>query len=343
MSRRAVVLIVSLLLAGLAAFSVWQYLNDVEGNVRADISEVVVFRATTFVETGDDGESARGSIAESTALSESVVFEGSTILCTGPANREGSDVDFAVCDDNPSDLDALLSGSVAAGPISAGQLITSDMFVAPAELNLSTLSADIPQGKVAIAISPGNTGAVGGFIRPGDRVNLLATFNLDVTSLNDLLANPDTRELILASADLSGLLGGGSATQVIQDEEGNPIVVEAPPDPLSQYANSLPDSVDFTQTILQDLVVIAYGPETRDNPGALDDADELTGEEDVVLEVTPTEAEIIEFVRQRATLSLSLLPSEGEYSEFAASGVTVDDIFGFVDRIREQLEALGGS
>ena len=114
-----------------------------------------------------------------------------------------------------------------------------------------------------------------------------------------------------------------------------------PPDPLSQYADSLPDEVDFTQTILQDLIVIAFGPETRTNPGALE-GEELTGEEVVVLEVTPTEAEMIEFARQRASLSLSLLPSEGEYSEFEAPGVTVDDIFTFVSRIREQLESLDG-
>ena len=228
MSRRAVVLVVSLLLAGLAAVSVWQYLRGVEDNVRADISEVVVFRATALIETGTEGLTARRNIVESTALAEVVTADGSTILCTGPANREGDDVNFAICDDNPSDLNALLDNSVAAGPISAGQLITTEMFVAPSELDLATLSADIPQGKVAIAISPGQTGSVGGFVRPGDRVNLLATFNLDITSLNELLANPVTRELILDNVDLSGLLGGSSQTQVIQDEEGNPIIVEPP-------------------------------------------------------------------------------------------------------------------
>ena len=61
-----------------------------------------------------------------------------------------------------------------------------------------------------------------------------------------------------------------------------------------------------------------------------------------MLEVTPTEAEIIEFARQRAVLSLSLLPAEGEYSEFDAPGATVEDVFRFVERVREQLGALGG-
>lgn len=342
MSRRAVVLVVSLLLAGLAAFSVWRYLTDVEENVRADISEVVVFRATALIETGADGASARSLIEESTALAENVAFPGSTVLCTGPANREGANVDFAVCDDNPSDLNALLNGAVAAGPISAGQLITSDMFVAPADLDLQTLSGTIPQGKVAIAVNPGDIGSVGGFIRPGDRVNVLATVNIDVGALNELLANPDTRDFVLNNIDLAGLFGATTQTQVIQDEEGNPIVVEVPTDPLGQYAATLPDSVEFTQTILQDIHVLGYGPATLANPSALD-GEEITGEEAVVLEVTPTEAEQIEFARQRATLSLSLLPADEDYTEFETRGVTGDDIFDFLDLLREQLEAIGGS
>ncbi len=218
------------------------------------------------------------------------------------------------------------------------------MFVAPTELDLDKLSVDIPQGKVAIAISPGNVGSIGGFLRPSDRVNVLATFTLDVGSLNDLLANPDTRELVLENTDLSGLLGSSlqTTTEVFQDPEtGEIIVIEPPADPLSQYANSLPDSVRFTQTILQDVVVIAFGTTTRTAPGSLETGP-LEGEPAVVLEVTPSQAEVIEFARQNATLALSLLPAGAPYSEFTSRGTTVDDVFSFVDRLREQLETLGG-
>lgn len=344
MSRRTVVLLVSLLLAAIAAFAVWSYLTSVEDNVRADLSEVVVFRASAPIEVATAGTDASSSIEQSTALSESIVFDGSTILCTGPANTEGDSVDFAICDDNPSDVNALLDGSVAAGPISAGQLITTDMFVQPAELDLDRLSQDIPVGKVAIAINPGEIGSVGGFIRPGDRVNLIASFELDVATLNALLANPATREFVLANTDLTGLLAGGTPTTVVvEGEDGTEtVVVEAAPDPLSDYANALPEVVDFTQTVLQDLEVLAVGQDTRQTTSSSGEEETVTLEQSVILEVTSVDAEIIEFVRQRAALALTLLPAGEPYTEFAANGVTVDDIFDFVERLTEQLEGLGG-
>ncbi len=344
MSRRAVVLLVSLVLAGLAAFSVWQYVTTVEGNVRADIAEVVVYRASAPIAPGTDGTAAAVSISESTALAENVVFVGSEILCTGPVDTEADDVDFAVCDDNPKDLQALLATGFAAGPISAGQLITTAMFVPASELDLDKLSADIPQGKVAIAVSPGLVGNVGGFIRPGDSVNVLATFSLNVAGLNSLLSDPETRDIVLQNADLSGLLGGTvSEPTVITDPVTGEVisVIEPPEDPLSRYADSLPDTVRFTQTVLQDIEVIAFDDATRTSAAGVDTAPAV-GEAIVVLEVTPAQAETLEFLRQNAQLSLSLLPADTPYSEFATRGVTVDDIFGFVDRLREELEALGG-
>lgn len=343
MNRRAIVLFVSLLLAGIAAFAVWQYLVTVEDNVRRDIAEVAVFRAIAPIPAGTEGSVAIGVIEPSTALAENIVFADSRILCSGPADRDAPDVDFAICDANPSDLQALLTGTLAAGPISVGQLITTDMFVTPAELDLDKLSADIPEGKVAIAISPGEVGAVGGFVRPGDRVNILATFTLSVGSLNELLANPATRDLVLANVDLSGLLGGAAQDPiVITDEEtGETTVIQPPEDPLSQYASALPDTVRFTQTVLQDIDVIAFDTSTRTAPLGIETG-AIEGDAVVVLEVTPAEAEVIEFVRQNAPLSLSLLPANAPYSEYATRGVTVDDIFGFVDRLREELEALGG-
>ena len=341
MTRRTVVLLIALVLAALAAFSVWRYLRNVESNVRADVSEVVVYRATAPIEVGTSGSAAAALIAASTDLAANVEFPGSTIICEGPANRDAPDVDFTICQGNPADLDVLLSGAFAAGPISQGQLITTEMFVAPSELDLDRLSAAIPEGKVAIAINPGNIGSVGGFIRPGDRVNLLATFAIDLSSLNAILANPDTRQFILDNADLSGLIGPSDPI-VIQNEDGTTEVIEPPADPLSQYAAALPDTVDFTQTILQELEVIGVGKDTVESPSITADEESPLEEVVIVLEVTPEEAEQIEFARQRAQLALTLLPAEGVYTEFAPRGATVDDIFDFIDRIREQLGALSG-
>ncbi len=87
--------------------------------------------------------------------------------------------------------------------------------------------------------------------------------------------------------------------------------------------------------------MIAFGTATRAAPGSLETGP-FEGEPAVVLEVTPSQAEVIEFARQNASLALSLLPAETPYSEFTSRGTTVDDVFTFVDRLREQLETLGG-
>ncbi len=344
MTRRTVVLLVALALAALASFSVWRYLRNVESDVRAGVSEVVVWRATSFIEEGASGSVAAAAIERSTDLATNVDFPGSTIVCAGPANRDAPDVDFTICQDNPDNLDVVLAGSFAAGPISAGQLITTEMFVAASEIDVEKLSVEIPPGKVAIAINPGNVGSVGGFIKPGDHVNVIATFNVDMSSLNALLANPDTREFLLANLDLGGLIGTTEPV-VVPTEEGGVQVVEPAPDPLGEYANALPDRIEFTQTILQDVNVIAFGKETAATPAApVEEAEDPGADEEivVVLEVTPEDAEKIEFARQRATLGLALLPAEGPYAEIEARGATVDDVFDLIDRIREQLEALNG-
>ncbi len=339
MSRRTVVLLVALLLAVVAALAVWRYLSTVEDNVRADLQEVRVYRASALIAPDTPGAEAGDSIFASTALLEEVEFTGSTILCTGPIDPSAPGVDPNVCADNPSDLNTLLANAFAAGPISAGQLITTDMFVAASELDLDRLSAEIPDGTVAIAVSPGPIGSVGGQVVPGDNVNLVATFNLDISSVKALLADPETREFLLDTANLPAFLTAVGQPDVPTDDE-EPAATDAPLDPLARFANALPEQVVFTQTIAQDLPVLAVGSRIVGAPPAEEDP-AAQFEEPVVLQVLPDQAEVIELARQRATLSLVLLPDT--YSEVEVRGATVDDVFDFVERLREQLETLNAS
>jgi hypothetical protein len=57
----------------------------------------------------------------------------------------------------------------------------------------------------------------------------------------------------------------------------------------------------------------------------------------VTFEVTPQEAEEIEYARQYTSLALSLLPKEGDYVPYDAQPIVVDDIFGLLDRIQAEL------
>jgi Flp pilus assembly protein CpaB len=328
MGKRSIVLFVALGLAAVSAFAVWQYLSGVDDRARGDIQEVEVYRATELIETGTEGELARIVISESKALREAVVFTDSHILCSGAVVRDES-TDIGVCDNNPSDLTTLLESKVAAGPISAGQLITSDMFVSPAELNSVSLSEAIPANKVAISIRPDDEALSGGFIRPGDRVNILASADVQLNQFLDVIKDPELRKLILGPGD-------PATTPTTTGVPGAPTVTV---DPLTALAETFPSSIQFTQTVLQDIEVLAVGPDNTLQPlgnGLTPQTGSI-----IVLNVTPEQAEKIEFARNYTTVALSLLPKDSPYTLFEARGVVVDDLFNLLDRIQEQVEQFG--
>lgn len=331
MGKRTLVLAVALILAAVSAFSVWQYLSNVEDDIRRDIVEVRVYRATQAIDTGTESAEAALVIEESIALREFVdPPDGppTEILCLGENARAGEDADPTICSENPDDLDELLTGTLAAGPISKGQLITTAMFVKPSELNSVSLSESIKQGRVAISIRPSEDSASGGFIRPGDRVNLLASVTIDLSNIafTALLTDPELRDLVLGSSDVPSDTGG--------NVDGEPTAGEQ----LTATANAFNSSVQFTQTVLQNLEVLAVGADTI--PGPIGLGLEPAGTQIVVLEVTPQQAELIEYAKQYTSVAMSLLPDPElfPYSEFEARGVFVDDLFDLIPRIQELLE-----
>jgi len=328
MGKRSIVLFVALGLAAVSAFAVWQYLAGVEDRAREDILEVEVYRATEFIEVGTDGEIARTLISQSRALQEAVVFDESRILCTGPVVRDSSS-DLTICDGLPGDLNTLLDSKVAAGPISAGQLITADMFVSPAELNTVSLSEAIPPNKVAISIRPDDEAVSGGFVRPGDRVNILASADVQLNQFLDVIKDPELRELILGPGDQPT----APVITLVPGDGPEPV------DPLTALAETFPTSIQFTQTVLQDIEVLAVGPDNT-LQGLGTGLTPQTGSI-IVLNVTPEQAEKIEFARNYTTVALSLLPKDSPYTLFEARGVVVDDLFNLLDRIQEQLEQFG--
>ena len=333
MGRRTLVLFIALILAGVSAVSVFLWLNSVEDDIAAEFTEINVFRASQFIETGTEGEIARDFIIESTALSSVLDLDtADVVVCTGVKERSGRDVDQTLCDAKENSLN-FLNGLVAAGPISAGQIITTDMFVTAAELNTVFLSEDIAQGKVALSFRPGEDSAVGGFIRPGDRINLLASASIQLSQIVDLVSDPDLRDLII---DLG--IGQQDPEEPAVGEGGEDEEVS---DPIADFVATLPPQLQFTQTVLQDIEVIAIGPDTRLAP--LGTGLEPQGTQIVVVEVTPEQAELIEFAKQYTNVSLTLLPKTGTYTPFEARGALVDDLFDLLDRIEEQLQQVGAA
>lgn len=55
MGRRTIVLVIALALAVLSGFAVFNYLSSVEDDIKADIVEVKVFRASELIPQGTTG------------------------------------------------------------------------------------------------------------------------------------------------------------------------------------------------------------------------------------------------------------------------------------------------
>jgi Flp pilus assembly protein CpaB len=70
---------------------------------------------------------------------------------------------------------AIYKDKVAATDIFAGTPVVADQFVGAAQL-INTVAGAIAKGKEAITVSLDQTHAVGGFLTPGDRVNVLLNF-----------------------------------------------------------------------------------------------------------------------------------------------------------------------
>lgn len=327
MGRRTLVLIIAVALAAISGFAIYQYLTGVEDDIRADITEVGVYRATELIPAATPGEDAKAFIEASTALQQSVAFPGSTIICTGPAGaNEGGNPNEVGCPENPDNLDAALDGKLAAGVISAGQLITTDSFAEARDLE-QRLSEAITPGYVAISLEVGIADASGGFIRPGDRVNVLASASLGPLNFLGVISDDELRDLLIEIDVDPTAAANADETPSGEDSTANP----GQP---SNLGSAIAGSYDVTETILQDVEVLAVGEDTRPAPLATGSLVPAAGV--VVFEVTPQEAEIIEYAKQYTSVALSLLPV-GDYVPYDAQPVVVDDIFGLLDRIAEEL------
>jgi Flp pilus assembly protein CpaB len=327
MGRRTLVLIIAVALAAISGFAIYQYLTNVEDDIRADIAEVVVYRANAPIASGTAGEEAREFIEETTALRENVVFEGSTILCTGAAgdNADGNPAEVG-CPSNPNDLNAVLDGKIASGPIAEGQVITTGSFADQRDLQ-QRLSDAIAPGKVAISLGADVVSASGGFIRPGDNVNILASASLSALAFLEIISNDELRDLLIEAGVPVPEADPETETGTSADTEEGP----------TNIAAAIPQTLDVTQTILQNVQVLAVNENTR--PAPLNQGLIPIGGV-VVFEVTPQQAEIIEYARNYTTVALSLLPA-GDYVPYDAQPVVVDDLFSLLDRIQTELGRVG--
>lgn len=287
MGRRATVLVVALVLAGVAAFSIFQFLRGIEAEVEAGQEQVPVFRAIGPIPEGTEG---------STVLqAEGVSFEEST--------EEQADLP-ADAITSREELEETLSGKVAAGPISGNQVLTSNQWV-QLTVDITPLAELIGEGKQAITIAPGQVEGVNGFVRPGDRINAIITLDI---ALNLTAVGQPT----FGVAGAQTTEGGGTETvrytrYVLQ---GLPVLAV---------------SRDVRPEEGEGEPVAAVQPGEAAPEGQAQPQPEGEASTVFTLEVTPEQAERIVFAQDAGSLYFTLVPPD--FVEAPTAGVTIESLF----------------
>ncbi len=300
MGRRAIVLLVALILAGLAAWAVWQYLQNIEAEAAKDQVRVSVFRA------GPDGiaEGADGSVLLSGFQSTGRCQDPDTDMAAaqGCPIKASTDLQGNVpvgYIDTVEKLREVLGGKIAAGPVAPGAILTETGWVTLSTLT-KPLSEQIPSGKQALTISTGNVQGVNGFIKAGDRINMIITIDIEFSNIP---------------------VGQQVPTLPTEGEEPGQETEDV--------------TVTYTRYVLQGIPVLAVGTDIRvdeeDQTGQVP-ATTPTGEEEQVastvftLEVTPEQAERIVYAFENGSIWLTLVPDD--FVEVETNGVIIDNLFG---------------
>jgi pilus assembly protein CpaB len=149
--RRTVILVVAVVVAAVAAFSTYAWLNGVQDRAYEDAKLVKVYKVAKDIEKGVAGEQALES--ESVRADEAPEeFRPATAL---------------------TDIN-VIRGKVALTKLSAGQIVVDGMFVDPRTEQV-TASQRIEPGRVAVTVSVDQVEGVAGLLVPGDRVDIMLT------------------------------------------------------------------------------------------------------------------------------------------------------------------------
>ncbi len=294
MARRTVVLVVALVLAALSAIAVWAFLDNAREEAREGLVEVPAYRAIEFVPRGALGDASLELFEESTELDGLLPVGAIT-------SRE--------------QLEATLTGRISTGPISQGQVVTTDLWSDPSS-DVVGLSELLEPGFQAISIRPDEVRSVGGFIQPGDRINVIASSEVDVSLVASALRVPAGRAVFFPG--LQSRLG-------LTDDE------------MVQLADALPARVAYSQFVLQDLMVLAVGSAT--GPIVPDEGGEVATGQIVTLAVSAEQAEQLVFAFEYTTPWLTLVPDGFEPE--ATAGAEVGDIIDLPAQLVEDLRGLG--
>ncbi len=303
MGRRAIVLLVALILAGLAGWAVWNYLQSVSDQAQEGQNIVTVFRAGAGgIAEGQEGSILLSSFNADARCNDDTLDRQAQAACR---IRRSTDIAANIPVDAISSAETLrefLAGKIAAGPISENAILTRSQWVQVSVLT-TPLADLIPSGKQALTISVGQVQGVNGFIEAGDRINLIITVDIPAE-----LIPIDVPGLIIPD-DEDPTVPGGTAGAVLT----------------------------YTRYVMQGIPVIAVGQQIRP-----DETGDLTGQVPATpvadeagpggnptvftLEVTPEQAERIVHAFSLGSIWLTLVPPD--FVEVDTQGVILDNLFG---------------
>lgn len=166
MSRRAIILILAILLAAAGAFMVWLYVQNLQAGVEEEEEPTLVLIAQAPIAAGTTGAAAQ----------EAAAF--TTIEVPAYAAAEGY----------LSDPTSILE-QVALVPIATGEQILASKFGSPGQQS----SFEIPEGQLAASFQLGDPQRVAGFIRPSSEIAVFVTLTAPVDGVEGV---PQTRVVL---------------------------------------------------------------------------------------------------------------------------------------------------
>ena len=297
MGRRAIVLLVALILAGLAAWAVWNYLQGIENEIEEGQEAVTVFRAVNAITEGTDG-----------AILLSDFNSGGQLLEAGTEEREDLPEGAITSEEQ---LNQILGSTVAAGPISANSVLVESQWTA-ITIDVTPLAEQIPEGKQAIVISTDNVRGVNGFVNPGDRVNLIITLDIAEDLLPEELQGIATPAAPPAEGETATEEAVAVVTFTRYVLQGIPVLATG---------RDVRADEDAPETVEVEPEAPVEGE--TDTTGTEED----TGNETIfTLEVTPEQAERIAYAFENGSMWLTLVPED--FVEVETPGVTILNLFG---------------
>lgn len=197
-SRRTAILIGAIVIGVIAVLLIVRYVNDIEDRVNAESAPATVFVAKENIPRGTDGTVAKSSQQIVSAEIPQKYRPGTAI----------------------QSLDAI-EQKVAVFDIAPNTVIVEGMFVDPSTVTISFRERLKKPNHVAISIQVEQVKAVGGFIVPGDEVNMMVLQNNENVK-EKLTAEPGEGPITLPNLDIpavppENIIRNGGAQWVVID------------------------------------------------------------------------------------------------------------------------------